>query len=74
MSDNSSKESIIFKDSILFYQDRGIKYYDLKTRTKKTIQSSGVLSLAVDSFNNMYWLDRYKDSVMFYNFNTGDKI
>jgi sugar lactone lactonase YvrE len=70
-SDISIKNTIIFHDSILFYEDFGIQYYDLKRRFKKTIDYNRISSLAVDSLNNIYWYNYDKDSIMVYNFKSG---
>jgi hypothetical protein len=70
-SDMSIKNKIIFNDSILFYEDFGIHYYDLKKRFKKTIDYNWISSLAVDSLNNIYWYNYDKDSIMVYNFKSG---
>ena len=71
-SDVDRKERIIYRDSILFYLDYYINYYDVRKRFKKTIDNGWVSSLAVDSLNNIYWYNYDKDSIMCYDFSSGN--
>jgi hypothetical protein len=71
-SDFSWKDWIVYRDSILFYQDDYIKFYDLKKRYKKIIsEDRNVRSVTLDSAKNIYWYDTEKDSIMKYHFESG---
>jgi hypothetical protein len=69
-SDASSKESIIYRDSILFFSDfYGVNYYDFAKRQKVRVEPSGrVEYITADSSKNIYWVNVFDDNIYRYNF------